>query len=240
LNLNLKKVFKMHGYNALDILSDKKVLYTEDEEGIRQNVAEILGLFFKKVVDVGDGVEALEEMMLSNYDVLIFDICLPNMDGLEAIKNIRIKNKKIPIIILSAHTEQEYLWRAVELKITKYLTKPFDKTSLIDTLKEVALELVDNNFEVKIKERCIYNPCTKSVVYEDKDIQLSKSESRLLEFFIKRENQTVTFEQIYDYIWEFEQPSKEAIKSLIKELRKKVAKECIKSVYGIGYKFEIQ
>jgi len=105
LNLNLKKVFKMHDYNALDILSDKKVLYAEDEEGIRQNVAEILGLFFKKVVDVGDGVEALEEMMLSNYDVLIFDICLPNMDGLEAIKNIRIKNKKIPIIILSAHTE---------------------------------------------------------------------------------------------------------------------------------------
>ncbi|NOX15441.1 MAG: response regulator transcription factor [Epsilonproteobacteria bacterium] len=230
----------MDSYEVLKILSDKKVLYAEDEEGIRKNVAETLGLFFKKVVAVGDGVEALYEMTLSSYDILIFDICLPNMDGLEAIRNIRKKDKKIPIIILSAHTEQEYLWRAVELKITRYLTKPFDKTSFIDTLKEAALELVDSNLEIKLKDGCIYNPCTKAVICKDKDIQLSKSESRLLEFFIKRENQTVTFEQIYDYIWEFEQPSKEAIKSLIKELRRKVAKECIKSVYGIGYKFEIQ
>ncbi len=230
----------MNNFEILKILSDKNILYAEDEEGIRKNVAETLGLFFKKVVAVSDGVLALEEIALSSYDVLMFDICLPNMDGLEAIKDIRKKDKKIPIVILSAHTEQEYLWRAVELKITRYLTKPFDRISLIDTLKEAALELVDNNLEIKLKEGCIYNPCTKAVICKGEDIQLSKSESRLLEFFIKRENQTVTFEQIYDYIWEFERPSKEAIKSLVKELRRKVARESIKNVYGIGYKFEIQ
>ncbi len=230
----------MSSYNVLDILSDKKVLYAEDEEGIRKNVVEILELFFEKVVPVSDGKEALEEMVLSSYDILIFDICMPHIDGLKAIKNIRKNDKKIPILILSAHTEQEYLWRAVELKITKYLTKPYDKDMLISALEKVALELVDNNLDIKLKDGCTYNPCTKIACWGTKNIQLSKSESRLLEYFIRRANQTVTFNDIYDYIWEFEQPSKEAIKSLIKEVRRKIGKECIKNIYGIGYMFEVQ
>ncbi|MDX1809811.1 MAG: response regulator transcription factor [Sulfurospirillaceae bacterium] len=229
----------MENCNALDILSDKKVLYAEDEEGIRRNVTEVLELFFQKVIAVNDGKEALDEMVLNSYDILIFDICMPNMDGLEAIKKVRKNNKKIPIIILSAHTEQDYLWRAVELKITKYLTKPYDKDTLIEALKAAALELIDNNLQIKLTKESIYNPCTKSVLHNSVDIKLSKSESRLLEYLIKRANQSVTFEDIYDYIWEFEIPSKEAIKSIIKELRKKIGKECIKNIYGIGYMLEI-
>jgi DNA-binding response OmpR family regulator len=229
----------MKNCDVLDILADKKVLYAEDEDGIRKNVTEILELFFEKVVAVSDGLKATEEMMLSSYDVLIFDICMPHMDGLEAIKRIREKNKKIPIIILSAHTEQSYLWRAVELKISRYLTKPYDKDTLIDAFKVVALELVDNNLEIKLSSESTYNPCTKSVFYNDKIIILSKTESRLLEYLIKRANQSVSFDDIYDYIWEFETPSKEAIKALIKEIRKKIGKECIKNIYGIGYMLEI-
>ena len=160
---------------------------------------------------------------------------MPNMDGLQAIKEIRKTNKKIPIIILSAHTEQEYLWRAVELKITKYLTKPYSKESLIKALEQASLELVDFNTQINLTQECIYNPCAKIVCYGKENIKLSKNESRLLEYFIQRANQTVTFDDIYDYIWEFEVPSKEAIKSIVKELRKKIGKDLIKNVYGIGY-----
>ena len=223
----------------LDILSDKKVLYAEDEEGIRANVVDILELFFEKVVAVEDGTEAMSEMMLSSYDVLVFDICMPHMDGLEAIKRIRKKDKKIPIIILSAHTEQDYLWRAVELKITKYLTKPFEKDSFLEALELAASEIIGDNFDIKLKNGCIYNPCQKIACWGTKNIKLSKTESRLLEYFIKRANQSVTFDDIYDYIWEFEMPSKEAIKSLVKELRRKIGSECIKSIYGIGYMLEL-
>ncbi len=229
----------MENCDVLDILSDKKVLYAEDEDGIRKNVTEILELFFQNVVAVSNGVSAMEEMTLSSYDVLIFDICMPHMDGLEAIKRIRQTNKKIPIIILSAHTEQSYLWRAVELKITKYLTKPYNKDTLIEAFKLVALELVDSNLEIKLSPESIYNPCTKSVLHNNKPIVLSKTESRLLEYLIKRANQSVSFDDIYDYIWEFETPTKEALKALIKEIRKKIGKECIKNIYGIGYMLEI-
>ncbi|MEA2017808.1 MAG: response regulator transcription factor [Campylobacterota bacterium] len=229
----------MNDFNTLDILSDKKVLYAEDEKGIRQNIVEVLELFFQKVVDVNDGLEALAEIGYSSYDVLMFDISMPNMDGLEAIKEIRKTNKKIPIIILSAHAEQEYLWKAVELKITKYLTKPYDKDTLVKALEQVSLELVDFNTKINLSKDCIYNPCAKIVCYGDEHIKLSKNESRLLEYFIKKENQTVTFDEIYDYIWEFEVPSKEAIKSIVKELRKKIGKDLIKNIYGTGYMLEI-
>ncbi len=228
-----------NNYNLLDILSDKKVLYAEDEKSIRDNVTEILELFFDKVVSVEDGIEATYEMELESYDVLIFDICMPHMDGLKVIQKVRQKDKKIPIIILSAHTEEQYLWRAVELKITKYLKKPYDKDAFIHALNEAALELVDGNIAIKLNEECIYNPCTKVVCEGNKDIKLSKMESRLLEYFIKRANQTISFENIFEYLWDYESPSKEAIKSLVKEIRKKIGSECIQSVYGIGYKLEL-
>ena len=120
----------MNEYNPLEILSDKKVLCVEDEEIILNNIVESLELFFGKVVGVKDGLEALDEALGNIYDVLMLDISIPHIDGLEVVKKIRQVNKKIPIIILSAHTEQEYLWRAVELKITRYLTKPTTKTVL--------------------------------------------------------------------------------------------------------------
>ncbi len=229
----------MENYKLLDILSDKKVLYAEDEDGISRNIVEILELFFEKVVAVKDGIQVMEEISLGNYDVVILDICMPYMDGLEATKNIRQIDKKIPIIILSAHTEQSYLWRAVELKITKYLTKPYDKNMLIDALKTAALELVDNQIFINLSENCTYNPCRKIICCDNVDIKLSKKESRLLEYLIQRANQVVTFDDIYDYIWKYDHPSKEAIKSLIKDIRKKVGKDYIKNVHGIGYIFEL-
>ncbi len=229
----------MNPHNILDILSDKKVLYAEDEAGIRKHVSDILALFFDHVKAVGDGRAALQELSLSVYDVLIFDICMPHLDGLDVIRQFRKKDKKTPVIILSAHTEHAYLWRAVELKITKYLTKPYDRDSLIGALETSALEIVDNHLTITLKNGCIYDPRVKTACYETQDNKLSKSESRLFEYFIKRANEVVPFSDISAYMWEFEMPSKEAIKSLVKELRRKMGKDAINNVYGIGYILEL-
>jgi len=229
----------VYSTDIINILSNKKVLYAEDEDGIRAKVSEILKLFFDTVVAVEDGKKALEYIETGSFDVLIFDICMPNIDGLEAIKKVRVSDSTIPIIIFSAHTEQQYLWRAVELKITKFITKPYNKDEFIEALEKVSLELVNNNLSMPLADGCIYNPSTKTAKYNNSKVQLSKQESRLLEYLYKRANQTVTFEDIFRYLWEFEQPSKEAIKSIIKELRRKLGNESINSRYGIGYILEV-
>lgn len=222
----------------LEILSDKVVLYAEDEPGIRRNIAETLELFFMDVVAVEDGQAVLDEMAIHHFDVVMLDISMPHLDGLEAVQAIRKTNRDIPIIIVSAHSTQEYLWRAVELRIAKYLTKPIDRDHLVEALEEAALELTRHKrHPVELDADRYYSPCQKCVYTHNQPLPLTPTESRLLEYLMTQENCVVSFEAIADYLWGYEPHSKEAIKSLIKDLRKKIGSERIRSVYGIGYLF---
>ena len=198
-----------------------------------------LELFFAEVKGVSDGIEALDEAMSGSYDALVLDVSVPHMDGLEVAKKIRSANRKIPIVIISSHTEQEYLWRAVELKITRYLPKPYDKNAFIKALQDVAAELINHAPIFSINDELKYDFAKKIIYVKDSACHLSKSESKLLEYFLARKNQTVTYEQLFDYMWEFEQPSKEAIKAIVKELRRKIGKDVIKNLYAVGYLFEV-
>ena len=230
----------MQDYSVLDVLSNKKVLCLEDEPYILKNMIDSLELFFAEVKGVSDGIEELDEAMSGSYDALILDVSVPHMDGLEVAKKIRCANRKIPIVIISSHTEQEYLWRAVELKITRYLSKPYDKDTFIKVLEDVAAELINHAPIFSISSELKYDFAKKIIYVKDSACHLSKSESKLLEYFLARKNQTVTYEQLFDYMWEFEQPSKEAIKAIVKELRRKIGKDTIKNLYGVGYLCEVQ
>lgn len=229
----------MQEYDILDVLSNKKVLCLEDEEAILRNICASLELFFAEVKGVTDGFEALELAMSGAYDALVLDISVPNIDGLEIAKKVRAINQKIPIVILSSHVEQEYLWRAVELKITRYLAKPYDKKSFVKALEDVAFELVGRTPTIRLNDELEYDFGKKSLYVNGEISHLSKSESKLLEYFLNNKNQTITYEQIFDYIWDYEQPTKEAIKTIVKELRRKLGKDVIKNLYGVGYLCEI-
>ena len=190
----------MQEYDILDVLSNKKVLCLEDEEAILRNICASLELFFAEVKGVADGFDALELAISGAYDVLVLDISVPNIDGLEIAKKVRVINQKIPIVILSSHVEQEYLWRAVELKITRYLAKPYDKKSFVKALEDVAFELVGRTPTIRLNDELEYD-FGKKVLYVNGEIShLSKSESKLLEYFLNNKNQTITYEQIFDYI----------------------------------------
>ena len=225
----------MQDYSVLDVLSNKKVLCLEDESYILKNMIDSLELFFAEVKGVSDGLEALDEAMSGSYDALVLDVSVPHMDGLEVAKKIRSANRKIPIVIISSHTEQEYLWRAVELKITRYL-----KDTFIKALEDVAMELIDHTPMFSINSELKYDFSKKIIYIKEEACRLSKSESKLLEYFLNNKNQTITYEQLFDYMWEFEQPTKEAIKTIVKELRRKIGKDTIKNLYGVGYLCEVQ
>ena len=229
----------MQEYDILDVLSNKKVLCLEDEEAILKNICASLELFFAEVKGVTDGFDALELAMSGAYDVLVLDISVPNIDGLEIAKKVRAINQKIPIVILSSHVEQEYLWRAVELKITRYLAKPYDKKSFIKALEDVAFELVGRTPTIRLNDELEYYFGKKAMYVNGQISHLIMSESKLLEFFLNNKNKTITYEQIFDYIWDYEQPTKEAIKTIVKELRRKLGKDVIKNLYGVGYLCEI-
>ena len=221
------------------ILEDLTVLYAEDEDAIRQTVCDVLELYVDKVITASNGQETLELYEQYKPSVLLLDICMPKKDGLNVLKTIREKDIKTPVIIMTAHTEKEYLMNAVELYITKYLVKPFDKEALISALNS-CLELISKKCfdSFDLGDNIFYLPASQAIKKEDELIPLNNKERKLLNLFIKNPNKILTYEQIEYHIWD-DYVSKDALKSLIKDLRKKSSKNCIKNISKIGYKLEV-
>ena len=176
----------MQDYSVLDVLSNKKVLCLEDEPYILKNMIDSLELFFAEVKGVSDGIEALDEAMSGSYDALVLDVSVPHMDGLEVAKKIRCANHKIPIVIISSHTEQEYLWRAVELKITRYLSKPYDKDTFIKALEDVAMELIDHTPMFSINSELKYD-FSKKIIYKGRGLSPLQKRKQAFGVFFKQQ-----------------------------------------------------
>ncbi|PAF54388.1 hypothetical protein BKH42_00265 [Helicobacter sp. 13S00482-2] len=222
----------------IQIFKTKSILYVEDEKGLRENIGEILNLYFEEVFLASDGEEALDLFYQHHIDVLMVDVCMPKMDGLTLIKTIRETNKKIPVIVLTAHNEQEYLKRAVELNITRYLSKPFSKSSLQDALISCSdwITCILGGLVVNAGKGVAYDTLNKAFVIEDKKVYLSKKEYQLLEFFLINRERVFEFNDILNEVYD-KDVSKEALKSTIKTLRKKAPGLKIQNVFGNGYIF---
>ncbi|PAF42670.1 response regulator transcription factor [Helicobacter sp. 11S03491-1] len=222
--------------SKLQIFKTKTVLYAEDERGVQNNIGEILGLYFEKVLLASDGEEAIRLFDNNHTDLLMLDICMPKVDGLEVLRRIREENKKIPVIILTAHNEQEYLQRAVELNITRYLSKPFSKNSLQDALISCVdwMACMFGGLVVNIHQGLSYDVLSKALIIQGEKIYLSKKEYQLLEFFLINRSRMLEFDSIINEVWE-EDVGKEALKSIIKSLRKKAPSLEIQNVFGNGY-----
>lgn len=102
------------------------LLVVEDDDAIRKVTIEFLGAFFQNIISAADGKEALAKFNVNNIDLIITDINMPNMNGLELISQIRKINSDLPILILSAHTESKYFTESIKYGVDGYLLKPFD------------------------------------------------------------------------------------------------------------------
>ncbi len=112
------------------------ILYVEDEKILLENTAYLLNKIFTNVDVAIDGKEAWEKYINNKYDIVITDILMPNMNGIELISNIREHNQNQEIIITSAYTEQEYKDQATKYNVTCYIKKPINVDNMIATLSE--------------------------------------------------------------------------------------------------------
>jgi len=121
-----------------EILKDLNLLYVEDNLDIRNELEKILKRFFKSVHTAENGKEGLDLFYNINPDMIVTDIRMPVMDGLEFSRGVRSINKEVPIIITSAHNESEYLIQAIDLGIDRYVVKPVDLDILLDAMTHCA------------------------------------------------------------------------------------------------------
>ncbi|WP_148512142.1 response regulator transcription factor [Sulfurospirillum multivorans] len=118
-----------------------KVLYAEDDAGIRKNIGEILSLLFDDVLLAQDGEKAYELYQNESPDIMVLDIEMPYLNGLEVAEKIRKSNKNIPIVMATAYTDTAYFLKAVELNLTSYILKPIETSDLKKALKKCEEQL---------------------------------------------------------------------------------------------------
>ena len=220
------------------------ILFVEDEYQIRKNYVDTLKPFFKKVYEADNGASAYESYLHNKPQILIIDINIPKLNGLELIKKIRKNDKSTKIIILTAHKTTDYLIEAAELKLIKYLIKPVKRSMLNDAL-DTAIEEI-NSLEIINKDVLIlkddykWSFKTKSLYQNNEEIQLTKKEKDILQLLFNNPSTQLTYDMITEDIWDhYDKSYINSLKTMIKNIRKKLPSDTIQTIYGIGYKFEI-
>jgi YesN/AraC family two-component response regulator len=159
--------------------SNLTLLYVEDDDIIRQNAVEYLSESFKEVLQAVDGQEALELYETHKPDIIMSDIEMPRLNGLQMAKKIRQKDKTIPIIITTAFTDTEYMLQAIELQLIKYIVKPINSKKLSNALTLLMEHLNINNIVTIDKEK-YYDSLNKCFMMHNDIVTLTKKELQRL------------------------------------------------------------
>ncbi|WP_164966548.1 response regulator transcription factor [Arcobacter sp. AHV-9/2010] len=228
--------------SSKDSLKNFTLLYAEDDEAILKDMLEYFKSYFKEVFVAKNGKEALELYKKHKPDVLILDIYMPYLSGMELTKYIRENDHKTKIVLITAFSKDSLMLEAINIDVNYYIIKPATLKKIKDMLDKISIDLLRSSEQIiRFDENIYFNQSNQKLYNKDIEIKLSKKESNLLELFCKNINQSITIEDIMVCCWEnFDiEISVESVKSLVSNLRKKLPKDSIINIYGVGYSLKI-
>ena len=219
-----------------------RILVVDDETLIREVIKEYLSLEDYIVDEANNGEEAVKKALENDYALIIMDIMMPKMDGYQACKEIQKNKSNMPFIMLSARSEEYDKLIGFELGIDDYVTKPFSPKELVARVKAVIKRTNgdDNNMSYGLLQ---INDKAHDVLVNGEKIYLTPKEYDLLKYFATNKNIALSREQLLTNVWGYDfYGDDRTIDTHVKTLRKNL-KECgdyIKTVRGVGYKFEYE
>ena len=215
-----------------------KILVVEDDKIIREGICEYLSEFGYEMYEAEDGRKALDIFKDKDINLIILDIQIPLLNGLEVLKEVR-KESKIPILMLTAFSDEEYKISAFSSLADGYIEKPFS----LPVLKVRIDSLIKRYY--KEVEKFIYkdlevNFSSYTAKVKDEFIDVNAKELEILKYLLENEGHVLTRNQIIDNIWKETEdiPFDRVIDVYIKELRKKLRLDCIITIRNVGYKLE--
>ena len=211
-----------------------KILLLEDNKKLNETITKRLGMKGYSVLSIIDGAEALEKIT-EGFSCFILDINVPNIDGIKILKKIREYYQTLPVIIISASVELDVIKQAYDFGCNDFLKKPF----FIDEL-EIKIEKFCNiqNDKIYFDENCYFDFKSSIIQMNNKEVRLTKKEKLLINLFLTKKNQVISYESIENYVWEGNFASLESIRSLIRRVRKVLDKDYIQTVVDTGYIFK--
>ena len=229
----------------------KKILVIEDEDTVRAGLLDNLAYEGYEVIASGDGLEGLSAFELEYPDLVILDVMMPGLDGLEVCKRIREIRASTPIIMLTAKCSEVDKVVGLEVGADDYLTKPFGMRELFARVKALLRRVGELNREILENEQrselTMGSVSIDFLAYRAKkgeeEIELSVKEFELLRYLSERPDIPVTRNQLLDSVWGYNSyPSTRTVDNFIARLRHKVEEQPDKpkhilTVHGVGYKF---
>ncbi|APW66163.1 MULTISPECIES: response regulator transcription factor [Arcobacteraceae] len=212
-----------------------RVLYVEDEKGIRENINEILEHYFKESYTAKNASDAYIKYVQNKPDLIITDIQMNGENGLDLIRKIRESDSKTRIIITSAHTDLDYMLQATELHLIKYIIKPITHDKLMTAL-EAFIKSYDESKIYSLNEKWIFDFSKSVVTNNEEEFNLTKKESLFLKQLITK-NRIITYEEMENLIWDEDSVmTANAMRLFIKNFRKKLPLKSLKNIQGTGYR----
>jgi len=231
------------------MIVQKHILLVEDDEAIREMVDNYLTMEGFNVTTATNGEEALHNCLQNTFDLVILDIMIPKLNGLEVLKIIR-EQAALPIIIMSAKDSDIDKALGLGLGADDYIAKPFSMLEFSARVKAVIRRATKYSSQAEQKQEVLKIDNLKidivnfSITKSGQEIKLTSKEFSILKLFVTNRHRVFTKEQIYQMIWKDAYYGDENIINVhIRRLREKIEDDpsnpqYIKTLWGIGYKFE--
>ena len=226
------------------IMEKLKILVVDDESRMRKIVRDFLVRKGYEVIEAGDGESALDEFYKTkSIALVILDVMMPKMNGWEVCKEIR-ETSKVPIIMLTAKSEESDELLGFDLGVDEYITKPFSPKILVARVEAILRRTnqMEEALEVKTLAGIVLDKTAHQVTIDGKSVDLSLKEFELLEYFMSNPGVALSRDQILNGVWDYDYyGDARTIDTHVKKMRSKMGEKgnCIKTVWGLGYKFEV-
>lgn len=218
-----------------------KILIVDDESNIREVVKEYARVSGFECSEASDGLEAIKLVKENDFDCVILDIMMPELDGFSACRKIK-ELKDIPVIMLSARQEENDKLFCFEIGVDDYVTKPFSPKELMARIKAVT-ERRKNRQETSLEfEELKININARTVTIDGRKIMMTPKEMDLLIYLVQNKNIALSRENILQAVWRYDYYGDDrTVDTHIKMLRHSLEKyrDHVVTVRGMGYKFEI-
>ena len=221
-----------------------KILVVDDESRMRKLVKDFLTKKGFTVIEAGDGEEAVDKFFeVKDIALIILDVMMPKMDGWQVCREIR-QYSKVPIIMLTAKSDEKDELQGFDLGVDEYITKPFSPKILVARVEAILRRsnvlAADDTMEAGGIE---LNKAAHEVLIDGKSVELSYKEFELLAYFMSNQGVALSRERILNNVWNYDYfGDARTIDTHVKKLRKKLGDkgDYIKTIWGMGYKFEVE
>lgn len=218
-----------------------RILLVEDEKDLNRILAKGLKKIGYAVDGAFDGEEALFMFDVNEYDLILLDLNLPKIDGLDVLKEIRKRNLYIKVIILSARVDIDQRVEGLDAGANDYMIKPFDFKELEARIRTLLRMSFTQNPSVLYCIDLSLNTNTRKVYIKDQEIELTRKEFCILEYLMQNRERLISNEELFEHVWdneadEFSNTLKFHVHSLKKKLGQYSDIEYIINKRGHGYR----